>query len=93
MKRFLSCITAALALSASASALALDVINQDDKDYDLEVKNTTGSTSKFSLRGGSTISGICNDTKCTVTVKGGNSLEAGKNEKLQLKDGKLKKWL
>src|SRR5262249_53022862 len=94
MKISRGCYTFAFALLATtSSALALDVINQDGKAYDLEVKNTSGSVSKFSLKANASISGICNDTKCTVTVKGSNSLEAGKDEKLIIKDGKIKKWL
>jgi hypothetical protein len=94
MKLVVSSLALAAALvTAAPVAHALDVINQDGKAYKLTVKTTTGSTSDYSLRANGSVYGLCNDSSCTIILKGGNSLTAGKDEKLIINGGKLKKWL
>ena len=80
---------AGLFLVLSATAFATDVINQDNTGYELTIVDG-GYTSKVKVGKRNSNYGLCTTGPCTFKIKG-SSITAGKDEKLLINGGKLKK--
>jgi hypothetical protein len=89
MRRLLVGMVLAAATALSSPAHATDVINQDQKGYKITIVDGSYTTSaNVGVR--SSVYGLCTSGPCTFKIKG-SSITAGKNEKLVINGGQLKK--
>ena len=87
MKTLLYTIAAcAICLPASAT----DLINKDSESYDIAV-NSGGGTSRTSISGKTTKSGVCSSSAstCKIEVEGVGEIEVSGSEDVIIKDGEL----
>jgi hypothetical protein len=87
MKRLLAGF--ALMLASASPALATDIINQDQKAYKLTILDGSYTSTKTVPSRGS-VYGVCGTGPCKFTIKG-SSITAGKDDKLVINGGKLKR--
>ncbi len=79
----------ALVAAVASSAFATDIYNQDKKGYKLTIVD--GSvTSERTVEAGSSVYGLCTSGPCTFKIAG-SSITVGKDEKIVINGGKLKK--
>jgi hypothetical protein len=77
----------AFVMLLAASAFAGDLVNKDSSSYDIEV-SCGGGTTHTSINGNTTQSGRAGKG-CTIKIKGGDSITAGGDKDVIIKDGKL----
>jgi len=89
MVRFLPAGAAVLSVLALApAAQAVDVLNEDGRDYDVVVVEN-GVESAFTLFSGGSEEDVC--TTCTIEIEGIGSIEASGKETVVISGGKLVK--
>ena len=73
---------------AAPSSWAVDLINKDDKSYDVKIKDGP-STTNTSIAGSTHRPSVC--SSCTIEVVGVGEVEASGDEKVVIKGGKISK--
>lgn len=86
MKRILTAGAAAIALTLSTGAFAVDVVNEDAEAHQLSV-NINGMESLVDVPANSTLKGVCE--KCSLSLDGEESYEVAGDQTAMIKDGKL----
>lgn len=89
MTRFLPAVAVVLSgFTLVSAAQAVDVLNQDGRDYDVIVVEN-GVESIFTLFSGGSEEDVC--TACTIEIDGMGSIEASGKETVVISGGKLAK--
>jgi len=86
MKRILAAGAAALALTLSTGAFAVDVVNQDTEAHQLSVI-VNGAESLVDVPAGATLAGVCE--QCALSLDGEESYDVAGGQTAMIKDGKL----
>jgi hypothetical protein len=77
--------------SSGALALATDVVNQDDKVYKLKVQSEGKlSISTYDVKAKTTMYGLCSASFCSFEIPG-SKIEAKKDERITIHNGKFVK--
>lgn len=71
-----------------SSAFAVDLVNKDDKAYDVKIHDGAATTSS-AIAGNTTRVNICSD--CEVEVAGAGKIAAAGSEKVVIQNGALAK--
>ena len=87
MNHLLLAGAAALAMIAvTGAAQAVDVVNEDDLTYELNVITDTSATT-IEIKAGEQVEAICE--KCSLSVGDGEELEFEGDEVVFIRDGKM----
>ncbi|MFN7973859.1 MAG: hypothetical protein U0166_16175 [Acidobacteriota bacterium] len=86
MKKLLA--ATALMLIGARTTLAVDLINKDDKKYEVKI-HSGASTTNTSIEGNTTQVSVCSECKIEVVDIG--TVEAKGSDKVVIKDGKVAK--
>lgn len=77
-----------LVLSTTPS-FAVDLINKDQKSYDVEITTLDGTT-KTTIAGQTVKNNICSG-KCEIEVKGVGTINASTQDKIIIQNGQIKR--
>lgn len=88
MKRALSTVLSALTIIVAGGVCrAVDVENQDERPYQLQV-NIDGNEILIAVPAGETVTGICE--RCSLSLDGEDSFDAAGDQVATIRDGKLR---
>lgn len=87
MNRLLPAAVAVMSvLALSPAARAVDVLNEDGRDYDIVVVEN-GAESVFTLFSGGSEEDVC--ATCTISIEGVGSIDASNKDTVVISGGKL----
>ncbi len=77
-------------LAVAGPVFATDVINQDNKAYKITILDGSYTSTKTVGANGS-LYGVCGSGPCTFSIKGSKISGIGKNDRLVIRGGTIKK--
>ena len=88
MSKVIASIVCAAAMSLASAAYAVDVANQDDKDYEITVSIGEAAPVTFMLKAGEIKTDICGGGSCVLMLNE-TAWETGGDEAFVIKEGNL----